>query len=101
MIALKGDGARLHAGVKAQDVIAAFELEGLDPFRYGIICYDEWQEIPEKKSPILDEDGNETGEFEIIQQYQAAGNRYGIRYDEFWAFVAAGLELRLSKLELG
>lgn len=95
----KGNDARLHAGVKAQDVIAAFESEGLDPFRYGVVCYDEWQETPEIKSPILDEDGNETGEFEITEPYQAAGNRYGVRYDELWAFIAAGFEARLFELE--
>lgn len=99
MIAKKGDGARLHAGVKAQDVIAAFEYEGLDPFRYGVVCYDEWQEVPEVKSPVLDESGNETDEFEITQEYEAAGNRYGVRYEELWAFVAAGFEARLAALE--
>lgn len=95
----KGDLARLHAGVLAQDVIAAFDAEGLDPFVYGLVCYDEWPETPEIKSPILDEDGNETGEFDVIQPYQEAGNRYGVRYDELWAFVAAGFEARLSSLE--
>lgn len=42
-IAAKGaDRARLHFGVTVQSVIAAFEAEGLDPFRYGVVCYDEW-----------------------------------------------------------
>ncbi len=99
-ITQKGEDARLHAGVQAQDVITAFEAEGLDPFRYGVVCYDEWQETPEVKSPVHDENGNETGEFEITEPYQAAGNRYGVRYDELWAFVAAGFEARLSTLEL-
>ena len=43
-IAAKGaDKARLHFGVTVQSVIAAFEAEGLDPFRYGVVCYDEWE----------------------------------------------------------
>jgi hypothetical protein len=40
-IARKGaDGARLHVGVTAQAVFAAFEAEGLDPWRYGLFCAD-------------------------------------------------------------
>lgn len=43
-IAEKGaDKARLHFGTTVQSVIAAFEAEGLDPMRYGVVCYDEWQ----------------------------------------------------------
>ena len=72
---LKGDDARIHVGVIAQDVIGAFEAEGLEPFSYGIVCYDEWDEE-------LDEDGNVT---------IAAGNRYGIRYDELLAFIVSAL----------
>lgn len=43
-IAQKGaDRARIHFGTTVQSVIAAFEAEGLDPFRYGVVCYDEWE----------------------------------------------------------
>ncbi len=42
-IAAKGaDRARMHFGVTVQSVIAAFQAESLDPFRYGVVCYDEW-----------------------------------------------------------
>ncbi|EGO7251789.1 hypothetical protein IU821_003416 [Salmonella enterica] len=37
----KGEAARLHAGLIAQDVAAAFESEGLDPRRYALFCEDE------------------------------------------------------------
>ena len=37
----KGDEARTHTGIIAQDLIAAFESEGLDAHRYGLFCYDE------------------------------------------------------------
>ncbi|EDG8890890.1 hypothetical protein CAJ82_23465, partial [Salmonella enterica subsp. enterica serovar Typhi] len=44
----KGDNARLHAGLIAQDVAAAFESEGLDPRRYALFCEDEiFEEISE------------------------------------------------------
>ena len=40
-VVAKGDGARIHVGVVAQDVQAAFSAEGLDANRYGIFCSDE------------------------------------------------------------
>jgi len=60
----KGDDARIHIGVIAQDVGAAFEAENLDPTRYGIFCKD-----------VL-----EDGSF-----------RYGVRYEELLAFVIGAL----------
>ena len=77
----KGDKARIHFGVMAQEVIQAFESEGLNAMEYAIVCYDEWDEVPE----LIDEDG------EIVQEYQAAGNRYGIRYDELLAFIISAM----------
>jgi hypothetical protein len=74
-VEVKADDARIHVGVIAQEVIAAFEADGLDPMRYGIICYDEW-------AAELDEDGNEM---------RTAGNRYGVRYEELLAFILAAL----------
>ncbi len=46
-IAEKGeDKARLHFGVIAQEVVAAFRSEGLDAFRYGVVGSDpEMQEV--------------------------------------------------------
>lgn len=74
-VRLKGDSARIHIGVIAQDVVEAFNSEGLDAMKYGIICYDEWNEE-------LDEAG------EIIQN---KGDRFGVRYDELLAFIIASL----------
>ena len=82
----KGSGARWHIGVVAQRVKEAFEAEGVDPFAYGILCYDEWEEQEEKY-----EDG-----VGIVQQFQAAGNRYGIRYEEALALECAYLRSRLT-----
>jgi hypothetical protein len=73
--AAKGDDARIHIGVIAQEVMAAFQAEGLDPMRYAIVCYDEWD-------AELDEEGNEV---------RPAGNRYGVRYEELLAFIIAAL----------
>lgn len=35
--ALKGEDARIHFGIIAQELQAAFEAEGLDPWRYGVL----------------------------------------------------------------
>ena len=88
-IAEKGEDARLHVGVTAQEVISAFEAEDLDPFKYGVVCYDKW----DAKEEALDPDGN------VVEPAVEAGDRYGIRHDELWAFVAAGFEARLEALE--
>lgn len=43
-IRAKGDGARWHFGVIAQQVRDAFAAHGLDGTLYGLLCYDEWEE---------------------------------------------------------
>ena len=40
----KGDNARIHFGIIAQDLQAAFVAEGLDPNRYAMFCSDTWWE---------------------------------------------------------
>lgn len=80
-VAEKGTAARIHFGVIAQDVKAAFEAEGLVAEDYAILCYDEWEEQQE----IKDEEGN------TVQEYRAAGNRYGVRYDELLAFIIGAM----------
>ena len=77
----KGDGARIHCGVIAQDVKAAFEAEGLVAEHYAILCYDEW---PEQAEVITDEG-------EIVSPYRPAGNRYGVRYEELLAFIICAM----------
>lgn len=63
-VAAKGDNARIHVGVIAQEVQAAFEAESLDPTKYGIFCSD-----------VL-EDGT---------------TKLGVRYEELLAFVIASI----------
>lgn len=112
MIAEKGEeGARLHCGPTVQSVITVMESHGLDPFRYGLVCYDQWEEIPEQWEvtpavpAVIDE---ETGDVivpeqperrELIQEYHAAGDRYGLRPTELSWFVMRGQEQRISALE--
>ena len=70
-VAKKGDKARIHFGVAAQQVAEVFKTVGLNPDDYALFCYDEW------------EANEETG--------TVAGNRYGIRYDELLAFIIGAL----------
>ena len=96
-VVLKGDEARIHCGVIAQQVRDAFIAEGIDPFRYGLLCFDEWEDSEE----ILDSEGT------VISPAIAAGSSYSIRYEEALVLEAAlmrrttkRLEARLAALEL-
>jgi hypothetical protein len=71
----KGDAARIHVGIIAQDVKAAFEAEGLTAENYGILCFDEWGDV-------YDNEG---------QLSRSAGSGYGVRYDELLAFIIAAI----------
>lgn len=74
----KGASARTHYGVLAQDVIAACEDEGFNPFDFAFVCKDEWPDLPAEYHP-------QTGE-EIVPA-RPAGDRYGIRYSELLMFI--------------
>lgn len=97
-VAEKQSGARLHFGIIAQDVEAAFAAEGLDAKDYGLFCLDQWPDIFEDEvveELVTDE---ETGETKLVGrntgnkiQTQVAGSRYGIRYDELLCFIIAAM----------
>ncbi|MFO3907228.1 phage tail protein [Enterobacter hormaechei] len=110
-IADKGEEARYHIGIIAQEVKAAFESEGLIAEQYGILCYDEWNDEyqtipaetvfhPAKYSVLVDAEGNplivqEAWE-EVVKpeeriQTIEAGSRYGIRYEELLCFIMGAI----------
>lgn len=74
----KGENARIHFGIIAQDVSNAFKEQGLDPNNYGIFCEDFWYE---KNGKILNQ--FETGSIKKI--------RLGIRYEELLCFIISAL----------
>jgi len=74
-VSKKGEDARWHFGVMAQEVKRIFERHGLDAHKYGMFCYDEWESE-------TDDDGN------VIND---SGNRYGVRYEQLLAFVISAL----------
>jgi hypothetical protein len=77
----KGDDARIHFGASAQQVGEIMESHGLDPNKYGFYCYDEWDEQEEIKNE----------KEEVVQEYRASGNRYGIRYEELLSFILSAI----------
>ena len=68
-VAEKGDDARIHFGIIAQDLQAAFAAEGLDAGRYAMFIHSTWTD-------------EETGE---------ERSRMGVRYSELLAFIIAAL----------
>lgn len=103
----KGGDARIHVGVIAQEVKAAFEAEGLDASRYGLFCHDAWEDEYEDvtvvdQPEVTDEDGNiTTPEVSHVEKrlVTAAGDRYGIRYEEALALECAYQRWRLAQIE--
>jgi hypothetical protein len=110
-IATKGENARLHAGATVQRVIEIMHAHGLDPFRYGFVCFDEWDEQPEiwsewdAQEEVRDEETDEVIQpaveagRELMQEYRPAGNRYGFRHDQLTLFLLRGLAARQDALE--
>ncbi|QZE50981.1 tail fiber protein [Klebsiella phage vB_KpnS-VAC11] len=87
---------REHCGLTVQRAIEIMESFGLDPFKYGFICYDKWDEqtVVSEYGPA-NEDGSENPIYKTIP----AGDRYSFRLEELNLFIAKGFEARLSALE--
>ena len=86
-VAEKGDNARTHTGVIAQDVQAAFTAEGLDAGDYALFISSTW---------FVDAEGNEVEEG---TEGATSKTRMGIRYPELLSFVAAYNEQRFASIE--
>ena len=80
-VQIKGEKARIHVGVIAQEVIELFKSEGLDANEYGVLCYDKWDYQP----AVYDHEGN------LATAEVQAGDRYGVRYEELFAFIISAL----------
>ena len=120
-VAEKGDDARIHFGIIAQDLQAAFAAEGLDAGRYAMFISSTWWEadrvIPavEAQDAVyetqLDEDGNEVQvlvsdaveaqpEQVVTDTYETQAEapegavertRLGVRYPELLAFIIGAM----------
>jgi len=120
-VAEKGDDARIHFGIIAQDLQAAFEAEGLDAGRYAMFISSTWWEADEVIPAVeaqdavyetqVDEDGNEVQvlvseaveaqpERTVTHTYETAEEapegavertRLGVRYPELLAFIIGAM----------
>ena len=77
----KGDNARIHFGIIAQDLQAAFEAEGLDAGRYAMFCSDTWYEYEGEPYPTQEEAPE--GATEVT--------KLGVRYSELLAFIISAI----------
>jgi hypothetical protein len=68
-VAEKGDDARIHFGIIAQDLQDAFAAEGLDAGRYAMFIHSTW----------VDEETSEER------------SRMGVRYPQLLAFIIAAI----------
>jgi len=115
----KGDNARIHFGIIAQDLQAAFTAEGLDAGDYGMFISTTWWEhtvevpaveaVDKVTETSVDEEGNETvtvitpavearDAYTLKEAYETAEEapegsvqktRLGVRYPELLAFIIA------------
>ena len=120
-VAEKGDEARIHFGIIAQDLQAAFVAEGLDAGRYGMFISTTWWEqdveVPAVEAAEAvyetqtDDEGNETQllideAIEAVDAYTETHTyptieeapegaiektRLGVRYSELLAFIISAL----------
>ncbi len=104
----KGEKARIHTGLIAQDIIEAFESENLDAFKYGLVCKDVWEEEEpiydiETRKAVNEENGvdlcQEEVKKELLSEGRAAGEVLSVRYNECYALESAYQRWRLEQLE--
>tara|TARA_Y100001938_G_scaffold144538_1_gene219284 strand:- start:1195 stop:3102 length:1908 start_codon:yes stop_codon:yes gene_type:complete len=126
-VTAKGDDARTHTGVIAQQVETAMSDAGLDASKYAFWCSDTWWtkdvEVAavtavEAKDAVYDDDGNLVSEaVEAVEAQEAytrtdiyhtkdeapegatERTRMGIRYPELLSFIGAATEQRLTSIE--
>lgn len=85
----KGEAARIHSGVIAQDVEQAMTDAGLDAGRYAFFISSTWWEL----------DGQTYENAEEAPEGAVEKNRKGIRYPQLLSFVGAATEQRLASIE--
>ena len=77
----KGDDARIHFGIVAQDLQDAFTAEGLDAHNYSMFCSDTWWE----------HEGETYNYAEAAPEGSTEITQLGVRYSELLAFIIAAI----------
>lgn len=102
------NGARLHVGMTVQRAVEIILDEGLDPFRYGLICHDEWNdqyetiEAEQGPSGEYDERGNAIWEVKVpahVVVSLAAGDRFAFRSDQLQMLMLKSLSVDIVSIE--
>jgi prepilin-type processing-associated H-X9-DG protein len=96
----KGDKARTHFGIIAQDLQDAFTAESLDASDYAMFCSDTWWE---KEISVDAVEADEANDIEAKDAYTYMDNkdeategytektRLGVRYSELLAFIISAI----------
>lgn len=101
------DKARLHVGVIAQEIVEAFESEGLDAMQYGFIAHNCFEDTYEDVE-VVDEQEQFDESGALIKKEKThiekrlvskAHDEYLIRYSEVLALECAYQRWRLEQLE--
>jgi len=110
-VVAKGDAARTHTGVIAQEVQTAMSDAGLDASKYAFWCSDTWWETSTEVAAVEadEEAGIEARDaYTRVDTYDTADDapegatertRLGVRYPELLAFIGAATEQRLADIE--
>ena len=88
-VAKKGNDARIHVGVIAQELKSAFEAEGLDASKYGMFCSDTWWEKDETIDGVISTQDYATED--KAPEGATKVTRLGVRYDELLAFIISAI----------
>ena len=96
----KGENARTHTGIIAQDIQQAFNDEGLDASKYAFWCSDTWWE----KEISVEATEEKDAYTDIDIKYEATTGytektRLGLRYSELFSFIQAYNDQRFTELE--
>ncbi len=89
-VAEKGDDARIHFGIIAQDLQDAFAAEGLDAGRYAMFISTTWWEATETYTDDDGVDQTRVNTYETAEEAPEGATertRLGVRYPELLAFI--------------
>ena len=100
-VAEKGDDARIHFGIIAQDLQDAFAAEGLDAGRYAMFISSTWWETDRVVPAVEATDDTEavaehtvTDHYDTLEEAPEGATertRLGVRYPELLAFIIGAL----------
>ena len=88
-VAKKGDDARIHVGIIAQELKSAFEAEGLDATKYGMFCSDTWWEKDETVDGVTSTKDYQTED--EAPEGATKKTRLGVRYEQLLAFIISAI----------